>query len=112
MKINVRFRGFAVSDNLAEHVARKVYQRLSRFGNRVSAVDARLSDVNGPRGGCDKRCQFTVHLPGQAPLHLEELHQDFYAGIDVALDRLAEAVGRCIQRERSHHLAFTARSVS
>jgi ribosomal subunit interface protein len=104
MKINVRFRGFAVSDSLAEHVARKVYQRLSRFGNRVSAVDARLSDVNGPSGGCD--------LPGQAPLHLEELHQDFYAGIDVALDRLAEAVGRCIQRERSHHLAFTARSVS
>lgn len=112
MKINVRFKGFAISDSLAEHVTRKIHQHLSRFGHRVAAVDVRLSDVNGPRGGRDKRCRLTVHLPGRAPLYVEELHQDFYAGIDVALDRLAEAVGRSIQRARAHHASLAERSVS
>lgn len=103
MDVQVRFKGFVTSDSLAEYTKRKVHQHLSRFGHRVSAVHARLSDVNGPRGGCDKRCLFTVRVPGLAPLHVEETHEDFYAGVDLALGRVAEAVGRSIQRSRRNH---------
>jgi putative sigma-54 modulation protein len=103
MDVLVRCKGFETSGSLAAYTKRKVHQHLSRFGHRVSTVEARLSDVNGPRGGRDKRCLFTVKLPGLAPLHIEELHENFYAGVDVAIGRLAEAVGRGIQRSRKNH---------
>jgi putative sigma-54 modulation protein len=112
MRVNVRFMGFASSDYLAEHVTRKAHQHLSRFGHRVDAVEARLSDVNGPRGGRDKRCRLTVHVLGAPPVHVEELHQDLYAAIDLALARGAQAVGRSIERARQHHPAARERRAS
>jgi putative sigma-54 modulation protein len=112
MKVEVRCKGFESSDNLAEHVTRKAHQHLSRFGRRVDAVEARLSDVNGPRGGRDKRCRLTVHVPGAPPIHVEELHQDYYASIDLALARVAHAVGRSIERARQHHPAASERRAS
>jgi putative sigma-54 modulation protein len=112
MKVNVRCKGFESSDILAEHVTRKVQRHLSRFGQRVSTVEARLSDVNGPRGGCDKRCRITVQVLGSTPVHVEELHQDFYAGVDLALGRAAQAVGRTIDRARSRHAAMPDRRPS
>lgn len=111
MKVNVRFKGFPSSDSLAEHVTRKVHQHLSRFGQRVTAVDARLSDINGPRGGRDKRCFFTVQVEGAPPVAVETLHQDFYAAVDLALGRVAEAVGRNIERTRRHYAAVAERRV-
>jgi putative sigma-54 modulation protein len=112
MKVNVRCKGFESSDHLAEHVSRKVHQHLSRFGHRVDAVDARLSDVNGPRGGRDKRCLLTVHVAGAPPILVEELHSDCYAAIDLALVRVAHAVGRSIARARRHFPAASERRVS
>ncbi len=112
MKINVRCKGFPSSDHLAEHVSRKVHQHLSRFGHRVDAVETRLSDVNGPRGGRDKRCLVTVHVSGAPPIHVEELHQDFYAAIDLALVRVAQAVGRSIQRSRHRQIGALERRAS
>lgn len=100
MKVQVRFQGFPSSTSLADYARRKVHQRLRRFSGRIRAVDARFSDVNGPRGGRDKRCLITVHVPGRAPLNIEELHQDFYAGINLALGRVAQLVGRKIERAR------------
>jgi putative sigma-54 modulation protein len=105
MRVQIRCKGFESSDSLAEYTTRKVHQHLSRFGQRVSAVDARFSDINGPRGGYDKRCLFTVHVLGQAPLAIEVVHEDWHAGIDLALARVAEALGRRIERSRQHRAA-------
>lgn len=112
MKVNVRFKGFPSSDSLAEHVTRKVHQHLSRFGNRLTAVEARLSDVNGPRGGRDKRCLLSAQVERSGTVHIEELNQDFYTAVDLALGRLAQAVGRSIARSRGQHAEASERRVS
>ena len=93
------------SPALAEHTTRKIHQHLSRFAHHVRRVDVRVSDVNGPRGGRDKRCLITARGVGFAPLRVEELHEDFYLGVDRALHRLAEAIGRSVARARDHHAA-------
>jgi putative sigma-54 modulation protein len=110
MKIHVRCTGIEHSQSLVDHTTRKIHQHLSRFGHRLSRIDARLSDVNGPRGGRDKRCLVIVHGPGLGPLRVEELHEDFYAGVDRALDRLAQVVGRNICRTRERYASAERRA--
>jgi putative sigma-54 modulation protein len=112
MNIQVRFKGFPTSDGLAEHITRKIHQHLARFGHRVTSVDARLSDINGPRGGRDKRCLLLVHVTGAPLIQVEELHDDFYTGVDHALARVAQTVGRTIARAREHHAASVQGRVS
>jgi len=110
MRVHVRCTSFPHSRSLVEHTERKLHQCLSRFGSRLTRVEVRLSDVNGPRGGRDKRCQVIAHGPGLGSLRVEELHDDFYASVERALARLAQSVGRGIARARERHVEQEGRA--
>ena len=101
MKIEVRFRGLESSDALREHVSRRIHLHLSRFGNEVTAVLVRIADVNGPKGGIDKRCQVTVRGPRFGSATLDEASGDAYSAVDTAVERIGRSVGRGLDRARS-----------
>jgi len=104
MKIDVRFHGLESSDALREHAARRVHFHLSRFGGEVTAIVVRLADVNGPKGGVDKRCQVTVRGPRFGSATLDEMSGDAYSAVDVAVERIGRSVGRELGRARRHSL--------
>jgi putative sigma-54 modulation protein len=101
MKIEVRFRAIQASDALREHVARRVHFQLSRFNGEVSSVVIRIADINGPKGGADKRCHVTVRGPSISPVMIEDLSADAHSAIDMALERAARTVGRELKRLRA-----------
>ncbi len=55
-------------ERLVESVEATVRDHLSRFSDRLSRVEIHLSDVNGDRGGQDKRCVIEVRPNGLDPL--------------------------------------------
>ena len=101
MTVQVRFRNVPNSPVVLEYAIRRAHQHLSRFGRQVSEVTIRLKDLNGPRGGCDKHCQITARGPRLGPVSVRETREDTFAGLDVALERLARTVGRTLERARS-----------
>ena len=62
MKIQIRKRRVEVSDTLRAYVERRLGFALGRFGDRLGPITVRFSDVNGHRGGVDKRCQIHVNF--------------------------------------------------
>jgi ribosomal subunit interface protein len=98
MRIHVRSRGFELTDALRGYAERRLLFALSRFGRKVLSVTLRLDDLNGPRGGVDKRCQIIAHLPPWGDVRVEELDGDLYAAISRAADRLDRAVARETER--------------
>lgn len=60
MRITVR----ASSRWLTRRARRRFAFALRRFEDRVRSLVVRVTDVNGPRGGIDKRCRVTVQLQG------------------------------------------------
>ncbi len=101
MKIDVRFRALDASEPLREHVLRAVHCQLSRFGRELSSVSARIGDVNGPKGGIDKRCQLHVRGPRLGSVVIEEASADAYAAVDACAERAAHSVGRELERLRT-----------
>lgn len=81
------------------HLARRRLEyALGRFGRRVRSVTVRLTDVNGPRGGVDKKCAVAVRL--NAPKRLvviEDVDAEAAIAIDRAADRAARAVVRAVR---------------
>lgn len=101
MKIEVRFRGLESSDALREHAARRIHFHLSRFGNDVTALLVRIADVNGPKGGVDKRCQISVYGSRFGSATLDEMSGDVYSAVDMAVQRIGRSIGRELDRARS-----------
>jgi putative sigma-54 modulation protein len=54
MRIVIQARSFGLTAGLLQHVERRICFALDWA--KVHKISVRLSDLNGPRGGTDKRC--------------------------------------------------------
>ena len=100
MTLEVRGQNIEVSNALRDHIARRLHYALGRFEGRVTGATARLADLNGPRGGVDKRCRIIVAMRAQEPILVEDTDTDVYAAVDRASKRAGRAVWRQLERRR------------
>lgn len=98
-------QGLEVGGAVRERVERRLGFALARFGDRVGRVAVHLADVNGPRGGVDRRCRIVADVPGPgaAPVVVEEAGDD----LNAVIDRAAERVGRAVRRRLDLTRLFT-----
>ena len=68
----------------------------------VPRATLRLSDVNGPRGGVDKRCQVELDTDGNGKVVITAIARDWRSAIDNALSRAARVLLKLWQRGRRH----------
>ena len=71
---------------------------LRRLHTLVPRARLRLSDVNGPRGGVDKRCQVELNTTGAGTVVITAQARDWRSAIDNALARAARVLRRSWQR--------------
>jgi ribosomal subunit interface protein len=103
MRIDIQARGFDLTEGLRDHTVRRLQFALGWASHDVRTVRVRLFDINGPRGGEDKRCRIQVAFPGTPNVVIEDTEADLYVAIDRAADRAERAVTRRLERLREHH---------
>jgi len=74
---------------------------MSRFDNRLWAVTAQVTCVDGLRGGIDTRCRVTVCFDAtrQRPIVVEDTDVDAAVAIERAVDRAARSVARALRAQ-------------
>lgn len=83
-----------------DYLRRKLGRKLGKFGSAIERASVRVEDVNGPRGGVDKRCRIKVVLSGLPSVVIDERHHSLHAAMDCALARVERAVRQAAQRRR------------
>ena len=102
MQLNIRANGFELTAGLREHAERRLRFALDWARHEVSKVSMSLSDINGPRGGNDKRCQVRISLPHVREVVIEDIDADLYVAIDRAVDRTERTIARRLERLREY----------
>lgn len=87
-------------DSLREQIERRVGFALSRFSDELSSVLVRLDDLNGPKGGVDKRCRVHLRGPTIGELVVEETDVEWTPAIDRTLSLAGRSVARALDRAR------------
>jgi ribosome-associated translation inhibitor RaiA len=100
MTISVHGSGFHMSRRIRRLVNRRVAFALSRFGQQVKSVSVGLEDLNGPRGGTDKRCSMQADLTPGGSVRVEKTDSELPAAVGRTAMRLAQAVARALERRR------------
>lgn len=104
-KVELRSWNVPISEAMREHVERRLDFALRRFAHHVERITVRLVDVNGPKGGVDKRCRIVVQLARAPRVIVEAIDSDAYAAISQASIRADETVARVVTRRRPRPVA-------
>jgi len=100
MNIDIQSRDFSLTTALRRHIRRRLDAALGVRIEQIHRIQVRLSDINGCRGGPDKRCLVHVVLPQQRDVIVEDIEQDMYVAIDRAAERVGNTVNRRLNRRR------------
>lgn len=65
-----------------------------RMAGLIDKATVNLSDINGPRGGVDKRCQVQVQMPDANPVVVTSIAKDWRSALDLALARAISSIAR------------------
>lgn len=102
MQVDIRTQGIHLTEDLREHAMRRLAFSLHWARFDASKVSMRLSDINGPRGGNDKRCQVRISLPRVKTVVIEDIDADIHIAIDRAIDRAGRSVTRYLERAHDY----------
>ena len=81
-------------------VVRRVRFVMRRLNWLVPRATVQLSDVNGPRGGVDKRCQIHLRTDGRGTVVVTAMARDWRTALDSALSRATRLLLRLWRRGR------------
>lgn len=82
------------------YVNRRMNFVFNQHAQYIHSVQVSLADINGPKGGVDKRCRITVELPKYGTVFVEHVEGDFYAAINRASERASRVIKNKISRRR------------
>src|SRR5690348_13668416 len=104
--MNMRILGlnYEINDELKDHIERRLRFALGRFTARIRRLTVQLSDVNGPRGGIDKRCRIAVALFPRGIVMVQGTGDDPFALVTHSARRARRAVRRALERRRGRAL--------
>jgi putative sigma-54 modulation protein len=92
-----------LTEALKERCRMHVFERVEKLADDSAArLEIELADHFGQRHGkADKSCRIDMRVPGLPPIHISELRPTMQEAIDLAADRLVEALRRAVERRES-----------
>ncbi len=114
MKIRVRARDIASTQDLIPDTDRQLRRAMGRFARRISAIGVRLFDINGDRGGVDKACEVTVSLGRAGTVRYRAVASTAAAAMALAVSGIRGGVGRhlAVHRGSRRRLARRRRDLA
>src|SRR5690606_21591955 len=100
MRLDVYGLNYELNDDLNDHIERCLTAALGRLKERIDRVTIRVVDVNGPRGGIDKRCRIIVSLNPRGKVIVTGADRDPFVLVTRAARRTGQIVRRVLGRRR------------
>jgi putative sigma-54 modulation protein len=101
MELSIKTHGLDLSDPLKTYTERRLRLSLGDFVTQLDGVEVRLGDINGPRGGIDKRCAIKVILRRFGVVFARAAGTNVYSTVDHAATRIRAVVSRTLSRRRA-----------
>jgi putative sigma-54 modulation protein len=105
MDIDVRARHMTLTRARRDECSQRVAGALDRFEAKLRRVLVIIEDVNGPKGGVDKRCR--IRATGERGFAV--LSQATDISVTAAVDRAADGIGRNVAKAVGRRRDFAGR---
>ncbi len=109
MKIDITMQQTFSDNAMHSQVARRVRFVLSRFCTYLQIVKVRITDINGPKGGVDKRCVVSVKLASSGEVVVQGEGKNIFSALNYSLSRAGRTINRSLERRRDIPIRMSRR---
>lgn len=106
MKIQINAKSELLDSIQKDHAQKKVLFILRRFEEMIDSIHIKLEDLNGPRGGVDKRCLINVTCSGNSDCIARFHHANPLAAIVGATNTIKRQLSRTRSRREKNYRAI------
>lgn len=99
--IDIQVQDFSLTEAMKAHIKQKLEPMHSNFGDRILSTHVHLSDVNGPKGGENKKCLIHVELQKLPTVVVEDTQGSLYTSIDNSCHSAMRAVRKSLERQQT-----------
>lgn len=99
--IDIQVQHFSLTEAMESHIKHKLEPMHSHFGDRILSTHVHLSDVNGPKGGENKKCLIHVELQKLPTVIVEDTEDNLYTSIDNSCHSAERAVRKSLERQQT-----------
>lgn len=99
--IDIQVQNFSLTEAMETHIKQKLEPMHHHFGDRILSTHVHLSDVNGPKGGENKKCLIHVELQKLATVIVDDTEENLYTAIDSCCHSAERAVRKSLERQQT-----------
>ncbi len=99
--IDIQVQNFSLTEAMESHIKTKLEPMHHHFGDRILSTHVHLSDVNGPKGGENKKCLIHVELQKLPTVVVEDTEENLYTAIDNSCHGAERAVRKSLERQQT-----------
>ncbi len=100
MMVRIHGNGLDLDPRFRDWIDTRLRSALRRHGSRLKHVDLSISDVNGPKGGPDKRGRCVLHVKRMPTLVVEVWADRPRDLVDGLIRRIVQTMDRNVGRQR------------
>lgn len=106
MELAVNTLNIEMTHDAIARIKEKVRKVFSRVSDNIMAVKLTLDDVNGPKGGRDKKCMVIVHCHGMPSVVASNNQTSIAGAVNLALTKAHNGLVKRIKRNQSNRPTF------
>lgn len=100
MNTHIHTQGFELTSAIEQHTQTQLQFHLANFSAHIVAADVFLRDINGPKGGPDKKVLIRVQLRSKITVTIERTRSNLYTAVSTAARQAKRAVRRNLNKHR------------
>ena len=100
MRIDLHCDNVEAAPGLRDYVTRRMRFAIGRFRDHIQWARVKVADVNGPRGGTDKRCVVQLRLRNLPDVVFAITQIEVRAAVYEAADRVARVLAQRVRRNQ------------
>ena len=101
MSFDLCVRNGESTQELQNHIDRRLSYALGRFDGKIGRISIRVEDLNGPKGGVDQHCRIEANLIPSGKVMAEATDVEDVLAVNRAIERLARQIRNEFERRRT-----------
>lgn len=107
MELTITDLNVGLSNESIVRIKQKTRRIFGKISDSVKAINVTIDDVNGPKGGKDKKCRIVIHTKGMPNIVITDNQASVMSAVNISLSRAKMALIRKVKRKQKNTPVFT-----